>query len=134
VGYESFEPSFFRGLDLYGELFPAPWDPRVPAEIYGGSPLSWNYYAQRRSSAKEPNYFLSDVGGPLSAAGRIVATDGSTTLLIRSDSVWRVHSEPPRSTISPIYSIPSEVLFGTARTGSFRVFDTHAVLRRLLGG
>lgn len=134
LGYESFEPSFFRGLDLYGELFPAPWDPRVPAEIYGGSPLSWNYYAQRRPAVEEPNYFLSTGSGPVPAAARIVATVGSTNLFIRSDSVWRVHSVPPGSSISPIYSIPGDVLFGTARTGSFRVFDTHAVLRKLMGG
>jgi hypothetical protein len=134
-GYESFEPSFFRGLDLYGELFPAPWDPRVPGELYGGSPLPWNYYAQRRLSTEQPNYFLSDRTGPAPTAARLVATEESAALFVRSDSVWRVHSAPPRtSSIGAIYSIPSDVLIGTGRTTSFRVFDTHAALRKLLGG
>jgi hypothetical protein len=134
-GYEAFEPAFFRGLDLYGELFPPPWDPRVPSEMYGGSPLAWNYYSQRRLSTEKPNYFLTDGSGPVPAAARLVATEESAALFVRSDSVWRVHSAPPRtSSIGAIYSIPSDVLIGTGRTTSFRVFDTHAALRKLLGG
>jgi hypothetical protein len=85
-GYESFEPSFFRGLDLYGELFPAPWDPRVPGELYGGSPLPWNYYAQRRLSTEQPNYFLSDRTGPAPTAARLVATE----------EAWSVGARPNR--------------------------------------
>ncbi|UCG76122.1 MAG: hypothetical protein JSV95_02090, partial [Gemmatimonadota bacterium] len=74
-GYRTFEPSFFRDLTIYNQLFPLPWDPRVPGESYGGSPLPWNYYAQRapppRSAA---NYFLMPRDGSAPPAARLVGT------------------------------------------------------------
>ena len=137
AGYEELEPSFFRDLGVYHALFPPTWDPRVPGEEYGGSPLTWNYYARRGgASAEGANYLLIPRREPAPAGMRLVATEGAAAIYLRSDSVWRAHATPPpTSSLSAIYSLPNDVLFGTGGpTRSFRVFDTHAFLRKLLGG
>jgi hypothetical protein len=110
-GYDSNRQNLFSSLHLYNELFPRPADPRVPEELYGGTPLPWNFYAhQGRGAGARKNYVLQDAAAP--PEGRLVAADSLAALYVRSDSVWLTHrTHRPETTISSVYLLRPEVLY-----------------------
>ncbi len=44
-GYDRSDPRVFLASELLGDLVPGVWEPEVPDESYGGSPLVWLRYA-----------------------------------------------------------------------------------------
>jgi hypothetical protein len=113
-GYPVVEPVFFKRLEMFYQLFPADWDPSVPNESYGGTPLPWNYYAQHTArGAREINYVLQTNTDPAPPMMRKIADENSVALYLRSDAVWADHLalRPPTPAGSRIYFIPRGMIF-----------------------
>ena len=120
-GYETASPAAYRRSTLFAQLFPYDWDPSVPDSSYGGSPLTWNYYAHRTrltcpAGAELPeqiNYVLQRASGPAPGGMRQVAMEDGTALYVRDPAIWSAHQalRPRTPAGSPIYAIPRWTLF-----------------------
>ena len=120
-GYETANPDVYRRSTLFAQLFPYDWDPRVPDSSYGGSPLTWNYYAHRTrltcqadvALPEQINYVLKRPSDPAPAGMRLVAIDDDTALYVRDPAIWAAHQalRPPTPAGSPLYAIPRWTLF-----------------------
>jgi hypothetical protein len=134
-GYETLEPAVFRGSSLLRHLFPYDWDPRVPLESYGGSPLVWNYYAHRKPARPgEGSYVLQPAGAPAPDGARLVAREEGAALYVRSDSVWAAHRalRPPTPAGSALFALPRSTLFRSVPPEDGPpVIDVIAFLERL---
>ena len=113
-GYEDMDPAASRATQLLCELFSSDAHPLVPARFYGGSPLSWNYYARTRPGARPVNYVLSlpSVNGPPGASA--IARDESATVYVLNETLWQEQRSlhPAGSPGHPIYAIPRGLMFG----------------------
>ena len=113
-GYEVLDPAAFKSSEILQQLFPVDWDPRVPFESYGGSPVAWNYYAHRTDGVtRNVNYVLQATTDPSPVGMRIVAVEGNVALYVRSKSVWASHRDlrPPTPAGSRVYGIQRGIIF-----------------------
>jgi hypothetical protein len=117
-GYWQSKPIPFRATELMAAAFPLDSDLRVPEQMYGGSPLAWNYYARRSSrSERERVFVLQNVrhGRP---PGQLVAVSEIAALSVLDAAAWRsmATASPASSCGHPLYAVSRETLFG--RRGS----------------
>ncbi len=114
-GYDSLNPASFRKSHaILNHLFPYASDPSVPHKSYGGSPLQWYYYANRkRDGAPNANYVIQPVDYPSPDGMRLVAQEDGVALFLHSDHVWENHRRlrPPTPAESKIYFIERDLLF-----------------------
>jgi hypothetical protein len=106
---------------LFRELLPTDWDPRVPETLHGGSELTWNFYARRRTATVAPlgpdappvNYVLQDTREPAPAGMRVLGASEHGVLYLRDEGIWAAHrtSRPAASEGSRLYAIPRGMLF-----------------------
>lgn len=113
--YPSSDPAVMRASTLLDRVFPYDWDPVVPAQSYGGSPLVWNRYARHGARVgTETNYILQPASDPVPVGWRLLAWEsGGAALLIRSDSVLAAHRaiRPPTPAGSRWLAVPRRVMF-----------------------
>jgi hypothetical protein len=113
-GYDNLEPAAFLRSSMLRHIFPYAWDPKVPFESYGGSPLQWYYYAHRTGEAEcYVNYVLQASDNPPPIGMRLLAEEYGVKLYVGNDSLWASHRalRPPTPTGSKVYQIPRGILF-----------------------
>jgi hypothetical protein len=113
-GYDTLEPASFQRSEILRHLFPYDWEPSVPSETYGGSPLAFNYYAHHRNGGSyNVNYVIQSISEPAPEDMRVVAQEHGAALYVRSDGVWQNHRamRPPTPAGSDIYALPRGILF-----------------------
>jgi hypothetical protein len=113
-GYENHDPEAFRRSEMLRHLFPYTWDPKVPFQSYGDSPLIWNYYAhQACGTARNVNYVLQPATQPPPSGMHLLVQEEDVTLYIRSFSIWAGHCaiRPPTPVVSKVYEIPRGIIF-----------------------
>jgi hypothetical protein len=134
-GYKILDPAAMRHSSILRELIPFVWDPRVPHDSYGGSPLMWYYYAQQaKNSFSKINYVLQPSEGPPPPDMRILARKDGVILYLLSDSVWASHRaiHPSTPAGGEIYGIPKTTLFFSPHLGNRpRVINLLDLLKRL---
>jgi hypothetical protein len=113
TSYRVMDPVAIRRASVLRFVFPYDWNPAVPDSTYGGSPLVWNYYANRHMPAPgEANYIIQQTSlAPVD--GRKAGELGSWAVYIRNDSIWRAHRalRPTARPGSPLYWIPQHEKF-----------------------
>jgi hypothetical protein len=113
-GYHHLDPASLRRSTILRHLFPLAWDPSVPDKSYGGSPLSWYYYAHNaKASDRDVNYVLQPAEDPPPTGMRCLATEEGVSLYLLGDLVWANHRaiRPPTPAGSKVYEIPRGILF-----------------------
>ena len=135
-GFDAMEPAAFRAARELKELFPIGSRPDVPARAYGGSPLTWMYYASRASAAGTPkNYVLLPPNAEPPPGALEVVSNESAALYVYDPQRWESDRtrQPLHSRGKAIYDVPRYVLFfrgaESDRPGFFR---PAAVVSRLL--
>jgi hypothetical protein len=111
-GYDVSDPESFRRSYLLQELFPAPWDARVPLQMYGGSSLAWYFYANRPGE-KSVNYVIQHASSEPPFEMQLYKEEKGTALYIRSILIWKKHGsmKPQSSSRNSLYSRPRHVMF-----------------------
>jgi hypothetical protein len=111
--YSGSDPGFFKAAELLVQLFPKDYDPRVPEELYGGSPMAWVFYSRRPTgSGTRKSYFLVADGWIPERSIRVAEKDGTALYRLddgtyERDRIWRpAGSQGPR-----IFSLSRDVLF-----------------------
>lgn len=134
TGYEALTPTAYSQAELLEPLFALPWDPRVPGQLYGVSPLVNLHYACRgpACTGKRP-YLLTDARDmPSSVGARVVARSGNLELHVLDHEAWqrdRAIREPSPAG-SRFYALPRGAVFH-GLPGGPRSLDLESVLRRL---
>lgn len=135
-GFDAMDPAALRASRQLKELFPIGARPDVPAEAYGGSPLTWMYYASRESAASTPkSYALLPPGAEPPAGAFEVVNNDDAAVYVFDLQRWESDRalQPLHSRGKAIYDVPRYVLFfrgaDSDRLGFFRPV---AVVSRLL--
>lgn len=113
---DGLDPASLRRLELLSTLFPKDFEPAVPHEVYGGSPLAWGVYAHRNpETGDDTNYVLGALDDPAPPGARRHAGNDDGVLYVRSDAVWQRHRalRPATPAGSWLYGTPRTRLFGT---------------------
>jgi hypothetical protein len=113
-GYKSLNPEVFKGSDILHNIFPYGWDPRVPKESYGGSPLVLNYYSFHFTGLLEDtNYVIQKIHETPPPGTKLMSMEGNFALFVRSESIMASHKaiRPSAPVGSPIFSIARGILF-----------------------
>jgi hypothetical protein len=112
-GYDEFDPSVFKRAEMFSEIFPYTWDPNVPCISYGGSPLIWNYYAQKACAKKRNiNYIIQISTCPPSEKTKLVSEQDGVALYVLDESVWTRHRAiRPSSSVSRTFALPRGIIF-----------------------
>jgi hypothetical protein len=135
-GYDVSKPPVFREAELLRELFPFDWDPRVPKESYGGTPLVWNYYAQRHDGpTRSINYVLQPSSWPEPSNMQVVAREGEAAVYVANRKLWDHHRalRPPTPAGAPVYALSRAVLFRSVPPqGGPPIIDVAEVLAKLI--
>jgi hypothetical protein len=93
-GYAESESRAFGRAAILQQLFPGVWDARVPNRSYGGSWMTWYFYAQRsEQTAESKNYVLQYSFDVPPDGAKLVAKNADAALYVRDLSVWRQHRE-----------------------------------------
>lgn len=134
-GYEELDPAAFRRARLLDRLFAYPWNPRVPREAYGGSPLVWYHYAHRpRLPGSSVNYVLDARDAPPPAGATRVGGREHAALYVLDEQTWRDHRalQLPSPAGSPLYAIDRGIVFrGLPVADGPWIIDVAEVLERL---
>ncbi len=131
--YAASSPELFRHTTLLDQLFPYDWDPRVPSESYGGSPLVWNRYASHGAIAATANYRMQREDAPAPEGMHRVAADSGAVLYVRDMARWAEDQarRPPTPAGSATYYVPRGILFrGVPNTDGPTIIDVVATLER----
>lgn len=132
--YRSSSPELFRHTTLLDQLFPYDWDPRVPFESYGGSPLVWNRYAVHGEISETANYRMQRSDAPPPEGMHRVASDSGAVLYVRDQSRWDADlaRRPATPAGSAAYYVPRGILFhGVPNTDGPPIIDVVATLERM---
>jgi hypothetical protein len=130
-GYDTMDPAVFKRSELMNRLIPVDWNPAVPAQSYGASPVVWNYYMHHAGADRVANYVFQRSADPPPAGARLVADEDGAALYVLSDVVLASHLglRPPTPAGSPIYEVPRWVIFrGVPQTGGPPIFNMADVL------
>jgi hypothetical protein len=134
-GYDVSSPNVFKSSEILVHLFPFDWDPQVPQELYGGSPLVWNYYSHNRPEPiSEVNYVIQIKSDPPPEGMHLIAFDGETSLYLGSEAIWETHRtiSPPTPSGSQAYRIPRSILFRSVpHEGVPEIFNVPAWLESI---
>jgi hypothetical protein len=131
--YERQDPRLFHAIPLLSRLFPYDWDPSVP-QVYGGTPLVWNRYAQHDAGGLEVNVVLQADSSPSPDGFRLVASDSGASLWVRDDGIWKAQAalRPPSPAGSPFLAVDRSTLFRSVpRTGGAPIISVVETLGRL---
>ncbi|HEC26441.1 MAG TPA: hypothetical protein ENI67_03430 [Gammaproteobacteria bacterium] len=117
-GYDKFSADAFIATNMLYHLFPADADPKVPRDTYGGSPISWNYYAHKPNDRViEKNNYVLQYAKDMPPLGMMLAKkDNLFALYVKNENTWEKHKalRPITPVGSKIYQINRDVLFGRA--------------------
>lgn len=137
-GYAVASPTQLAGAMLLDALFPKGFDPRVPEQSYGGSPLSWNHYARHLEPPSQPAaalpYVLQRADAAPPSGATLVAQRGEAALYVRDEQVWQSHRalRPATPPGSRWLSVPRSTLFRSVpASGGPRVYNVVSVLQRM---
>jgi hypothetical protein len=111
--YAASDPDVFRASTLLHEIIPYDWEPEVPDERLGGSPLVFNYYAHEPGARPPRNYLLARTGDTPPPDMIEAARNDEFVVWVQSDEVWReqLALRPPTPAGSPAFRIPRGILF-----------------------
>lgn len=132
--YATSDPAVFRASTLLHEIIPYDWEPEVPDERLGGSPLVFNFYAHEAGSRPAPNYVVARVGDPSPPGMRAAAGDDEFVVWVRSERLWReqLALRPPTPAGSPVFQMPRGILFrSVALRGGPWIIDLPAIAGKL---
>lgn len=132
--YAASSAELFRHSTLLDRLFPYDWDPRVPYESYGGSPLVWNRYAVHGPLTASANYRLQRADMPPPAGMTRLASDSGAVLYVRDTTRWVAdRARRPRTPAGSFaYFVPRSVLFrGIPDSAGPPIVDVVATLERM---
>lgn len=137
-GYESGDPAAFDRALLLKDLFPLPFDVKVPADGLGVSPTVWPYYAARPSGERgEPVYRIQPIEAPV-PVGAAVRVEGEGQRLLVLDperAAADMGTRPPTETGARLLRVPRGLLFeGLPLEGGPPILDLRAWLRGLRDG
>lgn len=110
-GYDEGDPRVFRRSELLSRLFFRDSHRAVPDSGYGGSPLSWIYYAHRARAGRAA-YVLQAEADPAPIGGRLIAAADSAALYVVDDAAYEQDrtARYPRH-IAAVYQLPKQTLF-----------------------
>jgi hypothetical protein len=132
--YAASDPDVFRASTLLHEIIPYDWEPEVPGERLGGSPLVFNYYAHEPGDRPPGNYLLARVGSTPPPGMIEAARNDEFVVWVRSAEVWReqLALRPPTPAGSPVFQMPRGILFrSVALTGGPYIIDLPAIAAKL---
>ena len=111
--YASSDPTVFAASDLLREVLPLDWDPDVPQESYGGSPLVWLRYASRGAGGEGAALVLLGASDAAPEGARVLSSSPDATLYVRDVAAWRSlrDLQPPTLAGAPLYRIPKWALY-----------------------
>jgi hypothetical protein len=110
-GYDEGDPRVFQRSELLSELFHRDSHGAVPAREYGGSPLSWIYYAHRAPGA-DPAYVLQSETDRPPPGGRLVAARDAAALYVVDEAAFqRDRTARLPVHIAAVYQLPKQTLF-----------------------
>jgi hypothetical protein len=113
-GYKEYDSSVFNHSKILRNILPYAWDPNVPSESYGGSPLIWHYYAQKApKNERNINYIVQRSDHLPPENTKLISEEDGVTLYVLNESVWAKHRaiRPPFPAVSPVFSIPRGIIF-----------------------
>lgn len=113
-GYEQSDPAAFARLELLHALFPRVSHSQVPDRSYGGTPISWYYYANRPGGAqRDINYVMQALNAPPPVGSQRVAEGFGAALYVLDAAKWDAHKamRPALSSHNWIYVLPKWTLF-----------------------
>ena len=115
-GYDRSDPKALARTEMLHRLFPRMFEQRVPDRAYGGSPLAWNFYANRPRGAQKVNYVMQAATDAAPAGARLVAQENGVSLYVLDQKVWAEHLalRPPISAANRVYLVPKFTLFAKA--------------------
>lgn len=91
-GYEPMAAEAFLSSELMDAALPYDWYQGVPTRTFGGSPLAWNYYAQRPRGPGIPTYYvIQPASGPAPPGARLHARRHGYHLYILDEQGWSRH-------------------------------------------
>jgi hypothetical protein len=113
AGYQTAQSAAFRRSELLGELFHRDSYRAVPDSAYGGSPLSWFYYAHQAKPAAGPvAYLLQAESDSAPAGGRLVAAKRGAALYVVDEAALAAdRARRPPITIAPLYRMSKRTPF-----------------------
>ncbi|MCP4357713.1 MAG: hypothetical protein GY796_06825 [Chloroflexi bacterium] len=112
-GYDTFDPDAFLSSEMLSYIFPLTWEPAVPESAYGGSPLVWNYYANRKTEQGQENYLLQTAAAPSPPNTTLITAENGFALYVRDKTQWETDlaTHLPAPAGSPVYAVPRGILF-----------------------
>lgn len=115
-GYADGSAEVFRRAEILRYIVPIDWEPVVPAQSFGGSPVVWNYYAQQAAPGAEKHYVIQRASGPPPAGMYLLKQEADTALYAVDGAVVARDRglRPPTPAASAIYQIPRNLLFREA--------------------
>jgi hypothetical protein len=117
--YQTNDPMVYRSSMILVNLFPYDWDPAVPRESLGGSPLVWNYYSHHQPPLAIPtNYILQPASDPPPPGMHLLVSKDNFSLYLASDSVLESQRalKPDTPAGSKIYQIPRNFIFRSVQS------------------
>jgi hypothetical protein len=111
-GYDESASLAFGRSQLLFSLIPRDADRLVPDSSYGGSPLSWFYYAHRTPAPREIAYILQRQADPEPQGSRLVAAQNGVALYVVDEAALaRDRGRRPPNSIARIYRMSKQTLF-----------------------
>jgi hypothetical protein len=111
-GYDETRSESFARSELLSTLLPRDAHHTVPDSSYGGSPLSWFYYAHRASSPRPVHYVFQRAADPAPPGARLSGTRGDAALYVVDEAgLAQDRAYRPPNTVARIYRISKHTLF-----------------------
>jgi len=111
-GYDDSAPDAFQRSELLTALIPKDANHAVPDSSYGGSPLSWFYYAHRVAGPRPVAYVLQRESATPPLPGRLAeARNGVALYVVDEAALARDRGRRPPNSIAWIYRISKYTLF-----------------------
>jgi hypothetical protein len=114
ASYHRHDPLALAATEQMSALFPMDMHEDVPDRLYGGSPLAWNYYAQRAAATDQPKpYRLDRSAAPVPDMAIRVASDRRAAVFVLDEAAWEAdrRHQPSRSSGKAVFEVPRHVLF-----------------------
>ncbi|MEO8139460.1 MAG: hypothetical protein ABI742_07440 [Gemmatimonadota bacterium] len=111
-GYDESASGTFRRSELLSSILPRDAHSSVPDSSYGGSPLSWFYYAHRTPPPRTTAYLFDSDTAPAPAGARLVEHANGVALYVTDEAALeRDRARRPPVSIARIYFIEKQTLF-----------------------
>jgi hypothetical protein len=111
-GYDQSASATFQRSELLSDLLPRDAHASVPDSSYGGSPLSWFYYAHRGPAPRVTAYLFDSDTAPAPPGARLVERLNGVALYVTDEAALaRDRARRPPVSIARIYVIDKQTLF-----------------------